>query len=165
MEFRRLIRHLLTPGWKLRRAFPEQTLQAITKAIAKSESSHSAEIRFAMEASLKPLDLWRGKTPQQRAREVFSRLEVWDTAENNGVLIYLLLADKHVQIMADRGAYARIGGAALEEVCRKMEAQFGQGRFEAGALVGIEALGALLGREYPSKDGGANELGDSPKVL
>src|SRR5687767_441551 len=108
------------PG-SVRRAFPAHDLQAIEKAIAKSEKRHGGEIRFAVEAALDVPALLRGQSAHGRALEVFSELRVWDTEANNGVLIYLLLADRDVEIVADRGVNRRVGPQGWEAACREME--------------------------------------------
>jgi uncharacterized membrane protein len=138
-------------------------MQAIERAIRESERTHRGQICFAVEAALDTLPLLRGQTARERAIEVFSQLRVWDTEHNNGVLIYLLLADRDVEILADRGIHARIGAEAWERVCREMEAAFRAGRFEDGALAGIRAVGALMAQHFPGV--GGHELPDRPVVL
>ncbi len=166
MDIIRILRHLSLPPWAVRRSFPTRTLAAIEDAIRKNETRHRGEIRFAVEATLDLRPLLRDETPCERAREVFASLRVWDTAENNGVLVYLLLADRDVEIVADRGIDARVGGAGWEAICRSMEAAFREGRFEAGVIDGIRAIGEILSREYPATGGAnPNELPDRPTVL
>jgi uncharacterized membrane protein len=155
----------MKPAWTVRRAFPARSLEAIRDAIAQSEAGHSGEIRFAVEHALDLGDLLRNRSARDRAIDVFSRLRVWDTERNNGVLIYLLLADRDVEIVADRGIHERVEAAGWEAICRQMEAAFGAGRFEAGVLEGIQAIGAHLRRHFPSTGGGENELPDRPAVL
>jgi uncharacterized membrane protein len=138
-------------------------MQAIERAIRESEKTHRGQIRFAVEATLDTLPLLRGQTARARAVEVFSHLRVWDTEHNNGVLIYLLLADRDVEILADRGIHGRVSAEAWERVCREMEAAFRAGRFEDGALAGIRAVGALLAQHFPGT--GGHELPDRPVVL
>ena len=97
--------------------------------------------------------------------QVFSLLRVWDTEENNGVLIYLLLADRDVEIVADRGIHAKVSPAEWEQICRRMEAAFSKGEFERGVLAGIEEVSRLLARYYPPRPGDRNELPDKPAIL
>lgn len=165
MKWRRILRHLLTPAWRLRTAFPRRTLQAIESCIHRSEATHSGEIRFAVETALDPMPLWRGVSARERALEVFSGLRVWDTEHNNGVLIYVLLADHDVEILADRGVHARVGAQEWERICRVMEQAFRAGRFEAGAIDGINAIGAHLACHYPPDGIIGNELPNKPVVL
>lgn len=161
----RLLRHLLMPPWRVRLTLPGRALRAIESAIRESEATHSGEIRFAVEGTLHLRDLLRGQTARDRAVEVFSQLRVWDTEQNNGVLIYLLLADHDVEILADRGAHARIGAQGWEQICREMEACFRRGGFEQGAVQGVRAIGALLSQHYPPSGKDRNEIDDKPVVL
>jgi uncharacterized membrane protein YgcG len=165
VDFARIIRHLATGHLAVKRAFPEAALIAIEKAIQASEMQHEGEIRFAVEPSLGTLSLLKGQTGRERAVEVFSDLRVWDTEQNNGVLIYLLLADRDVEIVADRGISARAGNDEWENICREMEGAFGQGQFEAGVIAGIGAIGHHLRKHFPAGDGRENELPDSPVIL
>lgn len=162
----RILRHLFSGPWLVRRYFPAAAMNNITHAIAKSERSHLGELRFAVEAGLHWHYLWHGATARTRAVEEFSRLRVWDTEHNSGVLIYLLLADRDIEIIADRGIHAKVGDAAWQAICRDMESHFRVGEFEQGALQGIHAITALLRQHFPA-DGSSNpnELPDAPVVL
>lgn len=161
MTLSRLLRHLFYPAWLARRAFPAAAVRRLEVAIRDSEVRHGGEICFAFEASLHPYALWRGQSARDRAIEVFSQLRVWDTEANTGVLIYLLLADRDVEIVVDRG-WRAIDPAAWEAICREMETRFQAGRYEEGVKTGIEATGRLLGRLRPAGRAGANELPDRP---
>lgn len=165
MNIRRVLKHLFMPPWRVRLAFPPRTLRAIAAAIGAAEKDHGGEIRFAVESALPLLSLWRGQPARERALEVFSQLRVWDTEQNNGVLIYLLLADRDVEIVADRGVHARVGTEGWERICREMEALFRQGKFEEGALHGIRAVSEHLARHYPPRRGDRNELDNRPVKL
>ena len=165
-SFARSWKHLTVGTWAVRRAFPQAALHAIEQATRDAEKKHPGEIRFAIEDSLPFRALWRGTTPRHRAVEVFAQLGVWDTRDNNGVLIYVLLADRQVEIVADRGvAGGTVPQAEWEECCRAMERHFRKGEFREGAVAGIEAVTAVLAR-YPAgpRDAG-NELPDKPAVL
>ncbi|MBM4384311.1 MAG: TPM domain-containing protein [Deltaproteobacteria bacterium] len=166
MSFSRALRNLITPPFVARGRFPERALDGIEAAIRAGESRHTGEVCFAVEAALDLAELWRGETARERATAVFSELRVWDTAENNGVLIYLLLAERDVEIVADRGAAARIAPDAWEQVCRAMEAHLREGRFEAGAIAGVNAVHELLAAHFPASGerANANELRDRPLV-
>jgi uncharacterized membrane protein len=118
----RFLRHLLALPGAVARAFPGNVVQRIEQAIGESEKLHDGEIRFAVEAALDPAQLWRGVTARGRAIAVFSELGVWDTERNNGVLIYLLLAERDVEIVADRGFNGKVSAEEWEQVCRGMEA-------------------------------------------
>ena len=161
----RIWRHLTTEHWSARRAFPPSVLDRIRAAIAAGEKRHAGQVCFAVEAAL-PLPLvLKGERPRERAIEVFSRLRVWDTEHNSGVLVYVLLADRDVEVVADRGIHARVGDAAWQKICRTMEAAFGERRFADGAVAGIEAISALLAEHFPRAAAGDNELSDQPVIL
>jgi uncharacterized membrane protein len=166
MSFSRVLRNLMTPPVLARRRFPEPVLSAIETAIRAGEATHSAELCFAVEAALDLSDLWRGTSARERAVEVFSELRVWDTAANNGVLVFVLLAERDVEIVADRGAAAAIPPEDWERACREMEAHFREGRFAEGAVAGVNAVSALLARHFPSpgERENPNELRDRPIV-
>jgi uncharacterized membrane protein len=165
MNLVRLLRHLSTPRWRIRRAFSSATLHAIERAIREAEATHDGQICFAIEAALEILPLLQGVSARERALEVFAQRRVWDTEHNNGVLIYLLLADRDVEIVADRGIHRHVGNADWEHVCRKMEAEFRDGRFEAGVLAGIDAVSHHLAHHFPRRRDGANEISDRPIIL
>ena len=165
MRFARRLRHLLTGARSVRRAFPEATLARIERTIADTERLHHGQVCFAIEAALDGPSLWTGQSAAERAIERFGQLRVWDTEHNNGVLIYLLWADRDVEIVADRGIHARVGGEGWEAVCRQMEFAFRKGRFEEGAIAGIEAVGGLLARHFPGDGRTPNEVPDRPVLL
>lgn len=165
VNFRRFIKHLFMLPWAWRRAFPQATLDAIETAIRASEATHHGEIRFAIENSLAPLRVWRGTRGRERAIEVFSNLRVWDTEHNSGVLIYLLLADHDIEIVADRGIAARVDAADWEAIAQTMEAAFRQGDFEHGALAGIERISALLATHFPPQGDNPDELANRPVII
>jgi uncharacterized membrane protein len=161
----RLRRHLLTDHRAARRAFSPQALQRIEAAIAAGERLHDGQIRFVVEAALPMAQVVRGQTPRERALELFGRLGIWDTEHNCGVLVYLLLADKDVEIVADRGINRQVGADVWQAICRAMEASFREAQFEEGTIEGIEAIGALLAQHFPRTLAGSNELPDQPIVL
>lgn len=165
MEFARCFRHMNTTRWTLIRRFPPSTLEAIETAVRESETTHRGEIRFAIEGSLDAWSALRGASSQDRAVQVFGDLGVWDTEENSGVLIYVLLADHKVEILADRGFRFQVEGDEWARICHQMERNFSERRFEAGALDGVRGVGALLARSFPADGENVNELPDSPVVL
>ena len=165
MDAGRILKHLFTPDWAAYRTFPRAALRRIEKAIGESEKSHDAELRFAVEAGLALMPLLKGVTPRQRAHEVFANLRVWDTEHNSGVLIYLQLVDRDIEIVADRGFSAKVGQDAWDRICRRMEDAFRAGRFEQGALDGIREISALLERHFPPRGANPDELPDRPVVL
>ena len=161
----RLLKHAFFSDLAVGRAFPPAVLEGITAAIAEVEKCHSGELRFVVEAALPPLRAWRGQSARERAIELFSELRIWDTEHNNGVLIYLLLAEHNVEIVADRGAAARIAPELWEDICEGMEAAFREGRFEAGVLEGLQRIGSLLAAHFPVQGANPNELPDRPLLL
>lgn len=165
MNIPRIAKHLLMTHWLVNRAFPRDTLVAIDRAIKASETAHAGQIRFAVEGALDSEALFKGQSGKARALDVFSQLRVWDTRHNNGLLIYLLLADRHVEIVADRGIHEKVGTTAWEGICRKMETAFKQANYEEGVVTGIQAATHLLTKHFPVTVAGRNELLDKPVVL
>lgn len=162
---KRIVRHLLMTHWQVRRAFPDDVLKAVEQAIAASESSHIGQLCFVVEGALSLSSLFTGLSARERAVEVFSQMRVWDTEHNNGVLIYLLLADRSVEIVADRGIHAKVGAGAWEAVCREMEASFLRGEYQHGVIAGIQSISQHLRQHFPARDSGKNELSNKPVVL
>jgi len=165
VNFKRWLKHVFMPPWAWRRAFPQATLDAIETAIRTSEIQHGGEIRFAIENSLAPALAWRGISGRERAIEVFSSLRVWDTEQNSGVLIYLLLADRDIEILADRGIAVKVEPDAWEAVAQSMEAAFRQGEFEQGALAGIRQISTLLAAHFPPGGHNPDELSNRPVIM
>jgi uncharacterized membrane protein len=162
----RWLRHLFLDDIAARRAFPRATLAAISRAVAEQEKRHRGELRVVIEGGLPLGALVRGRSARERALEHFTRLRVWDTDDNAGVLVYLLLADRRVEIVADRGIHARVGATAWETICGAMQQEFAAGRFEAGVLTGLASVSDLLAQHYPANAGGnPNELPDAPLVV
>lgn len=165
MNVKRLLQHLIAPHWVIARAFPRATLNAIESGIRASEKKHDGELRFAVEAGLHPFSLMRGQMARQRAAEVFSNLRVWDTEHNSGVLIYVQLVDRRIEIIADRGISARVPQPQWDQICRRMEEAFRLCRYEQGVLTAIGEITVLLARHFPPLQDNANELPDRPVVL
>ena len=165
MNVKRIATHLLLTHWQVDRAFPHKTMLAIERAIKASETAHSGEIRFAVEGALDSGPLFGAQSARERALEVFAQLRIWDTEHNNGVLIYLLLADRHVEIVADRGIHPKVGSREWEGICRTMETAFRQADYEAGVVNGIQAVSQYLIKHFPAIGAGQNELPDQPVVL
>lgn len=163
-RMRRTMRHLFFPR-RLHRLFPSGALDRIEAAIRDSERTHRAELRFVVEAGLDVLAVWRGLTPRDRAIELFSELRVWDTAENNGVLIYVQLADRDIEIVADRGLAGPVSHQEWEDICRRMEDAFRAHRYEAGALEAVAAVSRLLARHFPPAPHDIDELPNRPLIL
>lgn len=167
IRLRRWIRHWLTPPLLLRRTFPPAMLHRLGAAIAAAEAGHSGEIRFAVEAALPWSYLRRNLHARDRAWMVFSKLRVWDTEHNNGVLLYVELADRAVEIVVDRGIAQRVPKADWQAVCHHVRERFRAGRFEDGVADAVRQIGAKLAANFPLQAGEArsNELPDDPVVL
>jgi uncharacterized membrane protein len=165
MGIRRIGKHLLEHHWRVRRIFTPKVLAAIERAIKAGEATHSGQVRFVVEGALDGKPLFKDQPARERALDIFSHLRIWDTAHNNGVLIYLLLADRKVEIVADRGIDARVGANGWQKICAGMETDFRAGNFEAGVIKGIEAVSRQLATHFPPHRGEHNELPDAPVVM
>ncbi|EEG08526.1 TPM domain-containing protein [Pseudogulbenkiania ferrooxidans] len=165
MNIKRIVRHLTMTPWQVRRCFTASTLSVIEVAIKDGERLHAGQVRFAVEGALHTSALLRGHTAGAQALDVFSLLRVWDTEYNNGVLIYLLLADHDVEIVADRGIHAKVDAQEWQRICRIMETSFSRGHYEEGAVEGILAVTHLLAEHFPAEGYRVNELSDRPVVL
>jgi len=161
----RLWRHVVTDRADVHRRFPPEEMVRVENAIAEGELRHAGQVCFAVEAALPAARVWQRVTPRERALEVFGLLRVWDTERNDGVLVYLLMADRDVEIVADRGIHAKVGDAAWEAICRTMETAFRQGRYAEGVAAGIAAISDLLARHSPRSGDSTNELPDRPVIL
>jgi len=165
VKFKRWLIHVFMPPWRWRLAFSRTVLNDIEKAVKESERKHSGELRFVVENALAPGLIWRGISARQRATEVFSNLRVWDTEENSGVLIYLLLADREVHIVADRGIARRVGQDQWDAIAAVMQAAFRCGDFWGGSLEGIERITRILTAHFPASADNPNELSDKPVII
>jgi uncharacterized membrane protein len=165
MSIRRIARHLVEHHWRARRIFTPRVLVDIEQAIRTGEATHCGQLRFVVEGALDGRPLFRNQPARERALDIFSHLRIWDTAHNNGVLIYLLLADRKVEIVADRGIDAKVGAAGWEAICRDMEADFQKGQFKTGVIKGIAAVSRELARYFPPEAHPRNELPDKPIVI
>jgi uncharacterized membrane protein YgcG len=152
LDFRRWLRHVFTSPWAVKRTFPAATLQALESAISRTERQHGGELRWAIEGSLDGPQLWHDLTPRERAGEVFSALRMWDTEANNGVLVYVLLADHAVEIIADRGYGDLATQPGWQAACRTIEACFAKGDYAGGVVCGTELIGALIAQRFPAVD-------------
>jgi len=165
MELARFWRHVRMHPVLARSAFPRATLEAIQHEIAAQEMRHRGQLVFVVEAELTSGQLWREVSSRERAREVFASHGVWNTEENSGVLIYVLLADRRVEIVADRGIEAKVGRGEWESICRMMERHFREGDYRGGAIAGVRAVSELLVRHFPGHAARGNELPDRPQLI
>lgn len=165
MQAIRMFRHLLLPAWWVRRDFPRSLLRAVEDSVRASELRHSGELRLVVEANLPLHGIMSGQSARARAIELFSQMRVWDTRRNSGVLIYLQLLDRRVEIVADRGIDAKVGQEFWAAVCRRMETAFRERRFEEGLRVALAEVTEVLALHFPSGDVNPNELPDTPLML
>jgi uncharacterized membrane protein len=165
MGIKRIGRHLIEHHWRVRRIFTPEALDNIEQAIKAGEATHSGQVRFVVEGALDGAPLFHDRSARERALDIFAHLRIWDTAHNNGVLIYLLLADRKVEIVADRGIDAKVGREGWQKICAGMEADFRSGNFEAGVIKGIAEVSRQLAAYFPKQGAGPNELPDAPVVI
>ncbi len=165
MDLRRFWRHIVMTPWQAARAFSPAAREAIGRAVAEHEARHRGEVRFVVEAELTTAQLWANLGSRARAVELFAMLGVWDTAENTGVLVYVLLADHKVEIVADRGIGAKVSQLEWQRICSAMQEAFRAGRFEEGAVAGVSAISTLLEKHFPAGPTNTNELPDKPLML
>src|SRR6202011_5814594 len=165
MGIRRIGRHLLEHRWRVRRIFTPDVLAASEKAIKAGEATHSGQVRFVVEGALDGAPLFRNQSARERALDIFSHLRIWDTVHNNGVLIYLLLANRNVEIVAVRRIDEKVGAHGCEKICKDMETDCKAGNFEGGVIKGIEAVSRQLAAHFPAHGGNRNELPDTPVVI
>jgi len=162
---KRFFRHVWMSPIQVRRAYPDTTLVAIEAAVKASERNHRGQVRFVVEAELTTPQLWAGTTARQRAIEIFSAMRVWDTAENNGVLVYVLLADRKVEIVADRGIQHHVGDERWRAICKELELHYRKGDFVCGSVTIIEKISAELTHYFPANGSEKNEQSDKPILI
>ncbi len=162
---KRLLRHLFAPS--VRGLFPEERLQRIHDAIAAGEAGHRGEICFAVEPALHWRDVVAGVDSRRHAEDAFARLRVWDTVANNGVLLYLLLADHRIEIVADRGLGDRVSADQWRGICQLVEERMRAGDPEAAILQGVGKIHQLLAEHFPRAEGDVDEdeLPNRPVIL
>lgn len=159
-------RHIVTDHHSVRRIFPADAMDRIERAIAEGEKAHGGQIVFAVESALPLARVHQRVTPRERAIELFGLLRVWDTEHNNGVLIYLLLADQDVEIVADRGLASREGDPQWQAICVEIERACAAGRYVDGVIEGIHASAATIATRFAYDPSAArNELADKPVIL
>ena len=161
----RILRHLVASAWRTRQIFSAPVLDEIERAIGETEAAHSGEIRFAVETALPITTIWQGCTARHRAGQVFGLLRVWDTSQRNGVLIYVLRADRAVEIIVDRAIGARVQPEEWAGVCRQVESHYRSGNYLEGSRVAVAGVGQLLGQHFPPGGSPQNELPNRPVLL
>jgi uncharacterized membrane protein len=163
----RIWRHRWIDEAAVRRVLPADAMGRLASRVGASERRHSGEIRICVEAGLPLSYLWRNAPARERAVTLFGKLRVWDTEHNNGVLIYLLLAEHAIEIVADRGIDSRVDDAEWAAMAQRMGSAFREGRFEDGLTQALEEISALLVAHFPlgENEADVNELPDEPVVL
>lgn len=161
-KIQRLFRHRWLDEADTRRAIPPELVERLKQRVAASERRHSGEVRIYVEAGLPFSYIWRGATARERAVAMFGKLRVWDTEQNNGVLVYLLLAEHAIEIVADRGVARHVGPGGWQPVVQHMGEAFRAGRFEDGLTQALEEVSAILVQHFPAQGENANELPDEP---
>jgi uncharacterized membrane protein len=163
----RWARHLWLDATNARKLITPAGLTRLAQAVHASESRHRGELRLCVEGGLSPRALWQGQTPRQRAIELFSHLRVWDTQGNNGVLIYLLLAERRIEILADRGLSSQVSDAVWQDMAQRLSQALRDGQFEAGLQMAVEQVGALMRTHCPMTGDlpNPNELPDTVVLI
>lgn len=161
----RILKHMLFGPITYWRYFGSTEISLLEQAIAESESLHSAQVCLAIDPAMNPWAIIRGVSPRQRAIEVFSNLGVWNTTDRNGVLLFVQLADRDIEIVADIGLNDKVPQADWEVICRKLEQQFSSANFVSGLKQAIIEISAVLATSYPTKGGTINEISDKPKIV
>lgn len=152
-------------SYRFKKYFSTEDLEKIESAVSKSEILHKGEIKVILESGLSVFRIIEGLTTKQRAEELFSQKRIWDTEENTGILIYIQLIDRKIELPADRGIYKKIGQNTLDEICQRMEAGFREGKYLESVLTTMEKFTALLQKYFPSGNENPNELSDKPEVI
>ncbi len=165
MKIKRIAKHLLVTHGQVKRAFPPTALRVIEGVIKASEAEHTGEIRFVVEGGLDGMPLFKGQSARERAIELFSQLRMWDTQDNSGLLIYLLLADRAVEIVADRGISAKVSLHEWSRICREMETAFRTSNYATGVVGGVQAATHHLVTHFPADGRSGNELPNKSVVL
>ena len=162
----RLLQNTFDGWFQLSKRFPAPVLDEVAKIVGQGEQTHNGEVRVAIEARLPVSAVLNGVTANRRAHDVFAHLRVWDTEHNSGVLLYILLAEHRIEIVADRGIARRVGAEEWQAICDQMREGFARDDWRGGLLRGVEQVNALLRQHFPS-DGShrGGELPDQPIIL
>jgi uncharacterized membrane protein len=156
----RTFKHRWQSDSAVKRAVPPALMQQLATQVARSEAGHSGEIRIYVEAGLPLRYLWQPASmahiTRERALALFGKLRVWDTAQNNGVLIYLLLAERRIEIVADRGLHERVTPDTWPRLVQTMSEAFKAGDYEGGLTLAVQEVSALLLQHFALQAGQAN---------
>ncbi len=162
----RVLRHRWMDDADTRRAVPPELLKRLEGYVSASEARHTGEVRICIEAGMPSSYLWRDATPRERAIAMFGKLRVWDTEHNNGVLIYLLLAERAIELVADRGLNSKVSAAQWQAITAHLAAALKAQRFEEGLTQALQEVSALLVAHFPLTEGQprANGLPNAPDI-
>lgn len=165
-KLKRILKHVWLDESDTRREIPAQVLARLTARVSASESLHRGEVRIFVEAGLPLSYLWRGAVARERALALFGKLRVWDTEDNNGVLIYLLLADQAIELVADRGLTRHVAPSEWQATTQRLGLALRDGLYEEGLLQAVDELTAVLAKHFPQVQGqvNVNELPDEPQL-
>lgn len=165
MKLMQTLKHLFTPAWMRGGAFSAEILSSIEVAVRESEKWHRGDIRVVVEGSLGLPTLWRNVAPRARAEELFAGLRVWDTEENNGVLLYIQWLDRKVEVIADRGLASRVAQAEWDQLCHRMDYAFRERDYRGGAVTAVRELGLILAAHFPAPGINPSTLQNRPILL
>jgi uncharacterized membrane protein len=165
VNYSRVFRHAITTQALARRYFPAEARERLQEAITRGEAKHRAEVRLIIEAAMPLRKVWRGMSTRQRALDLFGTFRVWDTEENNGVLLYLNMADRKAELIADRAAAKAITDAEWQAICTTMLTWFKRGAHEQGAGNAINAIHVELTEAFPANGQTENTQPDAPVML
>lgn len=163
--WQRIRRNLFSSWFQLQRCFPKSKMREIRDFIAQGESKHTGELCFAIEARFSLWSLLNGITPRLRAEQIFSALRVWDTQENSGVLVYLQLAERRIEIVADRGIAEKVPAAMWQALCHAFTVDMHEKAPDQAVIACLEQINHLLSEYYPSSEDNRNELPNEPVIL
>jgi uncharacterized membrane protein YgcG len=162
----RWARHLWLDASDARKLLTKDGLQRLEQSVRDSEARHMGELRVCVEAGLDASALWHGVSSKERAVALFSQLRVWDTEHNNGVLIYLLVADRRIEILADRGLHSRTGPEVWQGITSQLSTALQAGCYEDGLSHAIQTVGAQLRQHFPAtSELNSNELPDAVVLI
>lgn len=162
---KRLLQNVFTGWFRMSQWFPKETLTHIRDVIAEGERGHAGEICFAVEARYSLGAVFNGLQTRNRANQLFSILRVWDTQDNSGVLLYLQLAERRVELIADRGIAARVESTQWQKICDEFTADISNGPADVAVLACIDKINTLLIQNFPAHEDNPRELPDEPVVL
>ena len=165
MAWPRIVRHAATTHRAASKRFAPDALARLQTTITEGEKTHRGEVRLIVEAALPLRKIRRGMSTRQRTIDLFGTFRVWDTEENNGVLLYVNVADRKVELIADRAASRAVPDATWQRICSALQEAFKRGEFEAGTAAAIAAINAELAAHFPTSGAKINSLPDAPVML